>query len=116
MSINYCTISNSSIDSFCGNRRQIVLQRLIAEFRPPVVNPGRNSGAGVGRWPQRPEEKYVPPYVPTELERIRVEVKLGDYSGTAAQDIKFQTELVVITNLQSTETGVGVNISNLRLK
>jgi hypothetical protein len=34
MSINFCTLTNSSVDTFCGNRRSIVLNGLLKQKYP----------------------------------------------------------------------------------
>lgn len=121
MSINYCTISNSSVDSFCGNRRAIVLDRLIRELRPPVptVNSAGNSAYVRTPIPQIPrrreDERWEPPTVaPTELDRIVVSVNFNGITGVAEQEVDGRLDLVYVTELKVEHVEVSVNISALK--
>lgn len=119
MSINYCTLASSTLDSFCGNRRALVLDRLIDELRPPVTP----SVGSVG-WTQRPPAKpivrpaqrpywqppEVPRELPTELERITVTAEFLGLSGTDTQAITARPDLVTVTDIHIVPTEVGVNI------
>lgn len=114
MSINFCTLTNSSVDSFCGNRRAIVLQNLIDELRPPA--PVVSGGNPQAKWinAQAPR-KWEPPALPTELERITVSARFQELSGSSTQEIKPQLELVTVTDIHVQPTKVEVNIENLKV-
>ena len=120
MSINYCTISSSSVDSFCGNRRAIVLDRLIRELRPPVpaTNKGGNPAhvrAPIPQISRRREEQWEPPtVVPTELDRIVVSVNFNGITGVAEQEVDGRLDLVYVTELKVEHVEVSVNISALK--
>lgn len=124
MSINYCTLASTTLDSFCGNRRAIVLDRLIDELRPPVVN-----GPGGPGWVQRPTIKpqvkpaqrpywqptEVPRELPTELERITVTAEFMGLNGSDTQAITARPDLVTVTDIHIELTLVGVNIENFKV-
>lgn len=127
MSINYCTISGSSIDSFCSGRRTIVLNRLITELHPqPVPLPNINSIRGGGptlRFQHQSRQWEQPTIVlPTELDRVTVSVtasfSMGGapvLSGTDFQDIMQQLDLVTVTNIEIEPVTISVNISSLKV-
>lgn len=122
MSINYCTLASSSVDSFCGNRRALVLNRLIDELRPPT--PPNTGGMG---WVQKPAAKHVPPprpywqppevprELPTELERITVTAEFLSLSGTDTQAVIARPDLVTVTDIHIEPTTVDVNISDFQV-
>ena len=99
MSINYCTISNSSVDSFCGNRRSIVLNRLINQLRPANVHRGGNPAhvkkiiPQIPRWDvDRLEQQTV---TPTELDKVVVTVKFEGVTGVAEQTMDHRLDLSI---------------------
>lgn len=118
MSINYCTISNSAVDSFCGNRRSIVLARLIDQitdlraYQPPL-----RGGGPTPKIQQIRQDRWEQPVInpPTELDRITVSVEFQDLQGTAFQDVDNRLDLVFVTNIQIEPTTVSVNISDLKV-
>ena len=125
MSINFCTLTSSSVDSFCGNRRAIVLQNLIDEFRPPRP---AGTGASNGGWTQgRPPANYnqvnrprweppeAPRYEPTELDRITVTAEFLSLKGTDTQSVENRLDLVTVTDIHINPTVVDVNIENLKV-
>lgn len=120
MSINYCTISSSSVDSFCRNRRAIVLDRLIRELRSPVpiANRGGNPTrvrAPIPQISRRREELWEPPtVVATELDRIVVSVNFNGITGVAEQEVNGKLDLVYVTELKVEHVEVSVNISALK--
>jgi hypothetical protein len=112
MSINFCTISASSIDSFCGARRAVVLNNLLAEFRPepPVTTPKRGGGpifAGI----RREEEPKTPVYF--ELDHVTVSATFQDMSGSDTLDMTGQLDFVIVTDLEFNASNVHVNITDL---
>ena len=116
MSINYCTISSSSVDAFCNPRRNLIFNQLVPILHPP------SSTVGSGGIPhgtpkfifQRAPEKWEPPYVPTELERIIVEVQFKTLFGRDEQEVRPSMELVTVTDIQVEPVVVNVNITDLR--
>lgn len=122
MSINFCTLTSSSVDSFCGNQRSKILTRLIPILHPPHV-PGTGAGTphtdavyqAYMRARSREHEKWEPPPVPTELERVVVEVTFANIKGSDAQDIKPGFDLVTVTDLTIEPTKVDVNITDLKV-
>jgi len=116
MSINYCTLASSTVDSFCSPLRAVIFNRLV-----PILHPSQPIGAAGTPWTdklakymrQRPPEKWEPPQLPTELERIVVEITFNGLRGSDAQDIKPAVELVTITDLNVEPSTVDVNISNI---
>jgi len=119
MSINYCTLANSSVDSFCGNRRSIVLNRLIHELRPAPVVRGGNPLHVRERIPQiihrrrdREEEDQV--VVPTELDKVMVTVTFEGQTGSETQQADHRLDIVYITELKVENTPLSVNISAIK--
>jgi hypothetical protein len=113
MAINYCTLTSSTLDAFCGNRRAIVLERLIDELRP-VIGPAVSNPQS--KWiTARPPQKWEPPALPTELERILVTAQFQELSGSSTQEVRSQLELVTVTDVHVQPTKVVVNIENLRV-
>lgn len=119
MSINYCTLAGSSIDTFCGARRAIVLARLIEELRPatPTQRPVRGGGPTPKFHPQIRDHRWEQPTIvpPTELDRITVSAVFQDLSGSAFQDLDNRLDLVFVTNIEIEPTSVGVNITDLKI-
>lgn len=119
MSINFCTLTSSSVDSFCSPRRNQVFNQLV-----PILHPQRPAGKGGGTphtdkvmqayLTRRQQEKWEPPKLPTELERIVVEASFLTLRGSDAQDVHPGMELVTVTNIQVDPAVVDVNIQNLR--
>jgi hypothetical protein len=123
LSINYCTLAGSSIDTFCGGRRAIVLTRLINELRPPVPQPTEQTRGG-GPTPKFHQAQQVrrdhweQPTInpPTELDRITVAVEFQDLKGSAFQDVDNRLDLVFVTNIEIEPVSVSVNISDLKIE
>ena len=119
MSINYCTITSSSVDSFCNPRRGLIFNSLV-----PILHPARPTGTGGGTphtdkvmqayLSRRSQEKWEPPQIPTELERVVVEATFLTLKGTDGQDIRPGMELVTVTDIQVDSAEVNVNIQDLR--
>ena len=120
MSINYCTISSSSVDSFCGNRRQIVLNRLINELHPPVPAQRRGGNPTHVKYPipairrDRDERWEQPTITPTELDKIVVTAEFNGLLGSSQQDIDGRLDFVYVTDLEFEGEEVSVNISAIK--
>lgn len=115
MSINYCTISNTSLDAFCGNRRQIVLNRLIAELHPPIPVSRKSGNPAHVKYPipavRRDERWEQPTITPTALDKI---VVTAEFNGCSQQDIDGRLDLVYVTDLEFAGAEVSVNISAIK--
>lgn len=125
MSINACTIASSSVDTFCGVRRAIVIGGLINQLRPPQPN---TTHGGHGGWRKdrppsifqgihRPrwDQDEVPAYKPTELDHVTVAVEFLHLKGSETQKIEQRLDLVTVTDVNINPTTVGVNIENLQV-
>lgn len=122
MSINACTMDVSSVDTFCGARRAIVLNALIHRLRPPVppsAGKASNGGWAKNRPPvQRPrwDQDEAPAYVPTELDHITVTVKLFGESASVTQKVENRLDLVTVTEVRVNQAPeIGVNIENFKV-
>jgi len=122
MSINYCTIAATTVDTFCGNRRALVLARLIPELHPitpPNPQPGNGSHGSVAPgWSNyRPQpQRWEPPVISTERDRIVVKAEFQDLRGEDQQDIENRLDIVFVTNLHvEQQSAVSVNISNIKV-
>lgn len=98
MSINFCTISSSPVDSFCGARRAIVLQNLIDEAHPPVQQTGGGNPRAYlpARHVEREEREPLQP-VATE---IIVTVETFGEIHMATQPFTELVAMVTVTNLE----------------
>lgn len=118
MSINYCTISNTSLDAFCGNRRQIVLNRLIAELHPPIPVSRKSGNPAHVKYPipavRRDERWEQPTITPIELDKIVVTAEFNGLLGSSQQDIDGRLDLVYVTDLEFAGAEVSVNISAIK--
>jgi hypothetical protein len=131
MSINYCTLGSSTVNTFCGNKRPVVLARLLQELRaqeqkPKIVNgggygypgghvPGRTNPAPRQYAPYRPDPSREAPIVSTELDRIVVSAQFQELSGRAEQEVTAHLDIVYITNLKVHPVQVSVDISNIKV-
>lgn len=109
MAINFCTISSTTVDGFCGNQRAKVLARLIATARPPVANVPIGGGHIEHRpqpvW-QRPEIITPPRQLDFELPFITVTVKgLFGENGAQTYEVMPQVEFVTAFNLEFDDCG-----------
>lgn len=126
MSINFCTLSNSSVDSFCGNRRAIVLDRLIDELRPPVTDKKVSNGGWTKQRPPayfkginqpRWEQPEAPKYVPTELDTVIVSVTFNGITSTDSQAIdNSRLDLVTVTDIHVNPVSVSVDVNIADMK
>lgn len=117
MAINYCTLTSSTVDAFCDPRRNQIFNQLVDILHPPAPSVGASGGIPHGTPKfifQRAPEKWEPPYIPTELERIVVEATFLSLFGRDEQEVRSGMELVTVTDLQVEPTVLSVNISDLR--
>jgi hypothetical protein len=129
MAINFCTLTNSTIDTFCGNRRQLILDRLLEERYPPAPPPvlGTNNSsvreALVRQRPElfrRPAEEEELTQLTFEQPFITVTAELLGTTGTHQLDAATRLDFVVVTNLRigerhQLEATVAVNISDFKV-
>jgi hypothetical protein len=126
MAINFCTLTNSTIDAFCGNRREIILDGLLEERYPPTQQ-ALSGGARVVRdtWAirnlellRRPsDEDFAPWTFEVPIFKLTIDMLDGDVITQQFQDVT-STELAYITNLQISDgkDAVSVNITELEIK
>lgn len=129
MAINFCTLTNSTIDTFCGNRRQIILDRLLRERyppAPPAVLGTNNASVREALVRQRPELFRRPveddERAPLTFEQpfITVSAELLGATGKQQLDAATRLDFVVVTNLKigerrQQEATVAVNISDFKV-
>jgi hypothetical protein len=110
MPINACTIDSYTIDSLaCRGRRQVIIDNLLKK---------KTAGPGMPRpgWvrPVRPADLFKP-IVPTELNRILVQVNVFGLYGEEGQDVYPDYNLVTVTDIEIEPTAVSVNINGFRI-
>ena len=129
MAINFCTLTNSTIDTFCGNRRQLILDRLLEERYPPAPPPvlgTNNSSIRESLVRQRPDLLRRPveddERAPLTFEQpfITVAAELMGVKGVQQLDAAARLDFVVVTNLKigegyREESTVSVNISDFKV-
>ena len=98
MAINFCTIDSSTINTFCGNRRQVIIDQLL----PP--RPVRG-GAAQGWTPGRPirtwrDTKWEPPVMPAESAVVTITAEFMGIKGVDTQTLTSRPDLITITDLQ----------------
>lgn len=104
MSINFCTLTNSSVDTFCGNRRSIVLGNLIAEKYPAPFVGTNNQGIRDTFAQLRPDlvrhvEVDDRPPIAFEQPFITVEVWMDGVRMAETQESTQQLDFVSITDV-----------------
>lgn len=122
MSINYCTVSSSSLDSFCGAKRAIVFNRLVKELRPTPTpsSLGGGKGAHLSVIPSSLSSRFSsrdtqPVFRPTEFAVVTVQASFNGMIGAVSQDVTSGTlDLVYLTNLEIDHLSTVVNIESLR--
>jgi hypothetical protein len=142
MSINACTISESTLDTFCGRRRSIVLTRLIKEagheiVLPPIIDPptppkytgGGHGSTGIRFNPGIPLPSRQPPQFISrasetefntnismaELPYIMLDVELFNMQGRGTVENKRTNEFVTLTDLEFTMSEITINITDLEI-
>lgn len=130
MSINYCTISSTEIDGFCGTQRVKVLARLI-EQKYAVVNSPPSSGG----WAYGPsfnanhgiqQPQYIPPFRqeldqdPQPYEQPWITVTASEIFNTRGSETLETTprlDFVTVTNVEfNNEPDITVNITDIEIK
>lgn len=114
MSINFCTLTNSSVDSFCGNRRALVLNKLLAKKYP---QPAAGTNPRVLRddtYP-RPFDFEDRPVLNFEQPFITVQVNFQNDVGTQQIDNDNRLDFVTITNWFVDIGDFNVTVSNLTI-
>lgn len=122
MSLNYCTISNSSILSFCGNRRAIVLNQLLAVKYPQQTVGTSNQSLRKDthsevqrRWSDVHDEDVVHNF---EQPFITVSVSMFGITKTQTIDRDQHLCFALVNNLSfssSTLPAIIVNITNFKI-
>lgn len=132
MSINYCTLSSSTIDTFCGNQRNKVLNRLLDEKYTVVQPPAPSSGGWTygpisGTIPGvRPDVSYAPPpYQRPELDRdlpkyespwVTVTAEVFKFRGSETQETSVHLDFVVVTDIVFSDApDISVNITEMEI-
>lgn len=125
MAINFCTLTNSTIDTFCGNRRQLILDRLIEEKKNQTNFIGTNNSSVRIDFAQRfphlirhvEDEDRTPLNFEQPFHTVTVEL-FGD-TGTHQLDTTSRLDFVVVTDLQvgppRLHDDVVVNISDFKV-
>ena len=104
MSINFCTLTNSSVDSFCGNRRGIVLNNLLQQ-KYPTPSTGTNPRVVRDAFAElRPDlirhvEPDERPTINFEQPLITVEVWMDGVRMAETQENTAQLDYVSITDV-----------------
>jgi len=130
MAINYCTLSGYTLDTFCGNIRQKVLDRLIDEKYPDIPVPPHGGGGGAGTRPGWSFPYHTPFQPPTEREEddlqlpleqpfVTVSAQLLGASGAQTLEMKQQLDFVVVVGLKVDDADlppvVAVNITDFNI-
>jgi len=126
MSINFCTLTGSTLDTFCGNRRSIIVNQLLTEKYPPAPSaPGTNnhhvSTDFARRYPhlvQHVEHEEIKPLT-FEQPFITVSAELLGDVGTQTLEAKVQMEFATVTDLKIGDSpapqDISVNISDFSI-
>lgn len=128
MSINFCTLTGSTLDTFCGNSRQIILDRLLDEkYATPPVQPfiGTNNSSVskdfTKKFPhlvRHAVEDDERPVLTFEQPFITVSAELMGATGSQQQEVTPRLDFVVASDLNisktttSKEVELSVNISD----
>lgn len=121
MSINFCTLTNSSVDTFCGNRRSIVLGNLINQKYAQIGT--NNSSVRDSFAKQRPdlvhhvEDDDRQPLV-FEQPFITVEVWMDGIRQAQTLEAVQHLDFVTVTDLSvsTRDASESVNILDLTIR
>jgi hypothetical protein len=115
MSINACTTNSSSITSFCGVRRAVVLAGLIAKKYPStsIASGSVGSAAKDIRTLPRPSVKDDETVLTFEQPFVTVQVEAFGKTYTQQLENSAQTEFVAITEVEI--GSIEVNILELQV-
>jgi hypothetical protein len=123
MAINFCTLTRSSIDTFCGSRRQVVLNRLL-EKKYPKNTAGAGQSVRDTFALQRPdlfrrvEDDERPPLV-FEQPLITVQVIMNGMSMQQTLESHQRLDFVTVTDLDirpMSPEQVTVNIADINIR
>lgn len=116
MSINYCTVSQSTLNSFCSPRRGLIIAKLAAILRKPKVTTKRGGNVQQAKYQNYTHPPvWEPPVISTERDRIVVSATFMDKSGHAEQLNTQRLDIVFITNLKLSDAQISVNIQNFKV-
>lgn len=124
MSINFCTLTGSTIDTFCGNRRGIILQNLLTEKYPPAPAALGTNNRTVSidfarRYPhlvQHVDHEIDRPQLQFEQPFVYVTAELMGKTGTQTIEATAQLEFVSVTDLKvEPSSAITVNISDFSI-
>jgi hypothetical protein len=124
MSINFCTLTNSSVDTFCGNRRQIVLDNLLNQKYPPAILGTANQSIRDTFVQQRPDlvrhvEDEDRPTLNFEQPLVTVQVTMGGITMQHTLETHQRLDFVTVTDLEIRPVGpeqVTVNITDIQVR
>lgn len=115
MSINFCTITNSSVLSFCGNRRGIVLNNLLAQKYPVQGTNNRGTYYAIRkdavpdvqqRWRTENDDEDLK-FLDFEQPIVSVEVEFMGSKGVETQDFSStQTDFVTVTDFSANDVTI----------
>lgn len=112
MSINACTLANTTVDTFCSPRRALVFAKLVAELHPVYTPQATTSKTHLGYAPYR-EEDDDRPTLKFEQPIITVHVDILGFSGSDTQDISgVQLDFVTVTDFEHVGA-IDVSISDI---
>lgn len=104
MAINFCTVGSYTVNTFCGEIRALVLDRLIEEAHGPINPPKPPVLGGAGGASMRHDAPIINyldlPYVTISVEFLGKEGTL-----TVAKDTKHY--FVTVSDLQIDDYGAG---------
>lgn len=119
MSINHCTLSSATLDTFCGARRAIVVQNLLDEKYP-----AGNVQTGRSAYFYEPRDDVTP--FTFEQPLITVNVTIDDELHTETLEATQSLDFVVVSGIEITaapevfvsdltmgDPGFSVNITEL---
>lgn len=123
MAINFCSVDQSTIDSFCGGRRRVVLDRLIAEKYPVVsVHPAGGGRAVRDTFAVQPPFEFEDrPTLNFEQPWITVEVEFDGKKSSQTLDNDVQQHFVSVTGFLdedaqvSEQVAITVNITHFEI-
>lgn len=115
MAINFCTLTSSTLDAFCGSRRALVLNQLLTQKYP--VQGTNNSSvrstkvAPVNFEPAEREEESVLTF---EQPIVTVTVEMFGMTGQDTQNVmSSHIDFVTVTHLEVETEEIIVSIDNL---
>lgn len=111
MSVNFSSINGSTIDSFTGLSRTVIVAQLIERLR--TTKRGSHGSASQPRYSSSEEDRA--PIRSTELDRIIVTAMFQELSGSDEQLVTTALDLVYISDIMIEPTKIIVNIADLEI-